>query len=114
MRSTTCYWLLGGAIVAGLIAGIQMDIMTGFLTWLGISLTIVLIWAGLNHGLISEALEINPIRLTSWVAFIGLFIAFHLVFTTMLSFPQAGSALLAVTSAGFCWWTYYTLEPVKA
>lgn len=114
MRLSRCHWLLSGAVVLGLIAGIRWDMMTGFWTWVAANLALVLIWAAINHSKLMEALETSPLRITSWVIFVALTALSFFAFREILEFPDGPSVILGILTSASLWWTYYTLEPVKA
>jgi len=114
MRCSRCCWLLAGAAVLGLIVGIRWDMMTGFWTWVATTLALVLIWAASNHETVMASLEASPLRITSWVVFVILTGLSFLTFREIMSFPDSASIILGILTSVSLWWTYYTLEPVKA
>lgn len=114
MRSSACVWLLSGALLAGLLVAWKFTLMLGFWTWFDITLFLLLIWAGRNHQKVSKALEMNPLKITSWVMFILLSLGFFLLYANFFILPDIASIELAVLSTGFAWWGYYALEPAKA
>ena len=109
-----CCYLLGGAALAGVIAGWQWNLMTGFWTWMVTTIALVLLWTALNLQTFSESLGINPMKISSWVVFVILCIAFYFIYQSTFEFPTVPSIILGVITAGSGWWTYYTLEPSKA
>ena len=114
MRLSRFQWLLSGAAVLGLIVGIRWDMMTGFWAWVAANLALVLIWAAINHSKMMEALETSPLRITSWAIFVILTVMSFFTFREILAFPDGPSVILGILTSASLWWTYYTLEPVKA
>jgi hypothetical protein len=114
MRSTSCGWLLGSSLVIATVVGILYGMMNGFWTGLGLSLALTFAWAAMNLETVKYSLGANPMKITSWIMFTLLTALFYLLFTETFQFPSTGSLILATISAGFSWWSYYTLEPAKA
>ena len=114
MRCTSCGWLLGSSLVIAIVVGILHGMMNGFWTGLGLSLALTFVWAAMNLETVKDSLSASPLKITSWLMFVLLTILFYVIFTETFQFPSAGSLILATITAGFGWWSYYTLEPAKA
>jgi len=114
MRCTSCGWLLGSSLVIAIVVGILHGMMNGFWTGLGLSLALTFVWAAMNLETVKDSLGASPLKITSWLMFVLLTILFYVIFTETFQFPSAGSLILATITAGFGWWSYYTLEPAKA
>ena len=114
MRCSMCCSLLGGAALAGVVAGWQWTLMTGFWTWMATTIALVLLWTAMNLQVFSESLEVTPLKITSWVVFVILFLGLFFLYQSTFAFPTIPSIILGILTAGTGWWTYYTLEPAKA
>lgn len=114
MRCTTCGWLLGGNLVIAIAVGVLHGMMNGFWTGFGLSLGLTFIWVARNLEIVKDSLGASPMKITSWIMFVLLTSLFYLIFTETFEFPFVGSLILATITAGFGWWSYYTLEPAKA
>lgn len=113
MRCTSCGWLLGSSLVIATTVGVLCGIMNGFWTGLGLSLALTSVWTAMNLETVKESLGVTPLKITSWIIFVLLTILFYVIFTETFQFPSVGSLILATITAGFGWWSYYTLEPAK-
>jgi hypothetical protein len=114
MRCTSCGWLLGCSLAIAIAVGILYGTMNGFWTGLGLSLALTFVWAAMNLETVKYSLGVSPMKITSWIMFVLLTALLYVIFTGTFQFPSAGSLILATITAGFGWWSYYTLEPAKA
>lgn len=114
MHSTSSGWLLGSSLAIATTVGALYGAMNGFWTGLGLLLALTFVWAAMNLETVKYSLGVSPMKITSWIMFVLLTALFYVIFTGTFQFPSAGALILATITAGFGWWSYYTLEPAKA
>ena len=71
------------------------------------------VWGISYRRQLVSALDATPIRILSWVVFVGSCIGLTLLFGTM-SIPTGWGAGLSLSITLYLWWSYYSLEPARA
>ena len=72
-----------------------------------------LIWGVLHWDNLSVALDATPIRILSWVVFVGS-CAGLVVIARIMNVPLGWDIGLAFSITLYLWWSYYSLEPARA
>ena len=103
--------LLVAEALLAIAVGYQQGIMTGFWTYIGLTIATVLIMAGMNHQLVMDALGATPMKIWSWFLFLLMSIGLGIMFDLVLGFPTTPSYGLGLVTTICIYWSYYTLEP---
>lgn len=86
--------------------------------WLGhltlIAIVALISWVLMNWSDISYGLEINGMRLWTWMVFILLVAGQTTLYMQAFSFPLNGAFITALSVSVYLWWSWYNFEPTKA
>ena len=86
--------------------------------WLGhltlIAAIALVSWVAMNWADISYGLEINGLRIWTWLVFASLIIGQTALYMQSFSFPLDGAIITAFSVTVYIWWSWYSLEPTKA
>ncbi len=86
--------------------------------WLGhltlIAIIALVSWVAMNWQDIAYGLEINGMRIWTWIVFTGLLIGQTMFYMQSFSFPLVGAFITSLMVTAYLWWSWYSLEPTKA
>ena len=71
------------------------------------------VWGISYRRQLASALDATPIRILSWVVFVGSCVGLTLLFGVM-SVPTGWGVGLSLSITLYLWWSYYSLEPARA
>jgi hypothetical protein len=72
-----------------------------------------LVWAAIRWDEVKYALGMDKAKILSWLSFV-VCTWILVVLGTAIGMPIGPGLVICISITGYLWWTYYSLEPVRA